>query len=205
MQRRLAFLRCLNSIPISNFNLMRSCPDCLIQRSRDETPKNVLFGKNDWKWIKINCLNYLLFRLWDCVSDPLMEELTAYYQEFHPAMVYRHIRESATAPSDQVLDSYRNAHVTVVEKSSQFCPAAETRRVKGSKKCARRPDDVDQERRVSAPSSDAHSVQENSPPNFLCDAAPKLAGWSTVHLILLLYPYLYSCLYSYKLRYSDNW
>ena len=46
------------------------------------------------------------YRSWDCVSDEIMEELTSYYRQFHPAMVYRVITPSSIAPSSQQLDSY---------------------------------------------------------------------------------------------------
>lgn len=111
-------------------------------------------------------------RSWDCVSDEVMEELTSYYREFHPAMAYRRITPTSTAPSGHLLDSCAS------QERSVNRPENEAKRGKARPRHAQRKHSETKERHISICSNvSTDSNQEIFSP---VEEKPKLMLWSTV-------------------------
>ena len=98
-----------------------------------------------------------------------MEELTRYYREFHPAMAYRQITPTSTAPSGHLLDS------CLVQERSVHRGENEAKRGKTRARHGQRKHSETKERQISICSN--VSTEEVLLP---VEDKPKLMNWSTV-------------------------
>jgi len=121
------------------------------------------------QFICLNLAAVVELRSWDCVSDEVMEELTRYYREFHPAMAYRQITPTSTAPSGHLLDS------CLVQERSVHRGENEAKRGKTRARHGQRKHSETKERQISICSN--VSTEEVLLP---VEDKPKLMNWSTV-------------------------